>query len=93
MKSSSDRDDLPAPVARYFARSLRCEPGMIRSARLAQRGALRLKPQSRRWLPFEAIHLVRPLATSFEWNARVAVFAGLRVRVLDALAAGCGSGK
>ena len=93
VKSASDLDDLPAPVARYFARSLRSEPEMIRSARVAQRGALRLKPQSSRWLPFDAFYLVHPLTTKFEWNARVVVFAGLRMRVLDALAASHGSGK
>jgi hypothetical protein len=85
--------DLPAPVARYFARVLQKEQPIIQLARFRQVGTLRSDAMNDRWLKFEASQIVAPSAIGFLWNARVAVAPLIHVRVRDALVAGYGSGQ
>lgn len=84
-------ENVPAPVARYLRLAL---PGgtRIRQVRLQQVGSLRTDPNSERWLPFTAQHVVIPDATGFVWNARVRIAPLLHVRVRDSLIGGTGSG-
>jgi hypothetical protein len=89
--SSGIPDDLPAPVQRYLRWALPT-PRLIREVRLKQVGRLRTDGRSKRWIPFEAEHMVIPSATGFVWNARVGVAPLVHVRVLDALIEGQGSG-
>lgn len=83
---------LPEPVGRYFRRVLRDGQPLIRVALLNQMGELRTKPQSSRWLGFEARQLVVPSAPGFLWDARVTIAPFLHVRVRDAYIEGKGSG-
>ena len=85
--------DLPAPVARYFARVLQQEQPIIQLARFTQTGTLRTDTKSDRWLKFEASQIVVPPTIGFLWNARVVMAPLLHVRVRDALIAGQGSGQ
>jgi hypothetical protein len=89
----NDLSDLPAPVARYFARVLQQGQPIIQLARLTQAGSLRTDVDGDRWLKFEASQIVAPPAIGFLWNARVAIAPLLHVRVRDALVAGHGSGQ
>ena len=84
-------DSLPAPVARYLRWALP-ERQSMRLVRVRQRGTLRTDVRSDRWMPFEAEHLVAPLAIGFVWSARVSVAPLLHVRVRDAYIEGSGSG-
>jgi hypothetical protein len=88
---SSQRDDLPPPVARYLRLAL---PTVrhIQEVRLRQAGMLRTDVNSERWMAFEAEHIVVPPATGFVWNARVSVAPLIHVRVRDAFVDGRGSG-
>lgn len=83
---------LPAPVQRYLRLALPVPTPPIRVARFAQAGVLRSDPASARWLPFQATHRVVPAASAFLWDARVRAAPLVRVRVLDALIDGRGSG-
>jgi hypothetical protein len=85
--------DAPPPVARYLRRVLRDGEPVIRRAELAQRGALRTGPESRRWLDFEAEQLVAPTLPGFVWDARVRLPLGLGLTVRDSYAAGVGAGS
>ena len=91
--ASTETDDLPAPVARYFQTVLREGVDPIRVARLTQSGTLRTRTGSERWLPFTAEHLVVPSAPGFVWNARVEMPLATHVRVLDGYLDGQGYGR
>jgi hypothetical protein len=86
-------ESLPPPVARYFMRAFPRGPVATRIARFEQRGELRTEIEAQRWLPFDATHVVTPLAPGFVWNARVRIAPLLHVRVRDALVQGRGSGQ
>lgn len=74
---------LPAPVEHYLRRALGKETRPIATAWLKQRGELRMDRRGR-WVPFEAVEVVRPREVAFEWNARVPFGKLLHVRVRDA---------
>lgn len=90
---ASDRAELPAPVAAYFAHVLRKDQPAIRLARFRQAGELRTEASGTRWLRFDADAVVSPLAVGFVWEARVAMAPLLHLRVRDALVGGAGSGR
>jgi len=85
--------DLPAPVQRFFACSLRTGQSRIRRAQFRQTGLLRTGVDSDRWMRFSATHTVAPPSFGFVWNARVRMGAGLHIDVCDALVRGEGSGR
>lgn len=84
---------LPAPVARYLRLALLNDSPAPRMVRIEQTGELRTDVQSRRWMPFDAVHTVAPLRPGFVWNAKVGILPLLHVRVLDSLVDGVGTGR
>ena len=84
---------LPAPVARYLALALDARLEAPERVVLRQSGELKTQPEASRWLAFDAVHTIRPRAASFEWDARVALWPGIRLRVVDAFVDGHGSGR
>lgn len=86
------RRGAPAPVERYLRWALP-EGAELTTVRLEQEGSLRTDVQSRRWMPFTAIHVVTASTPGFFWNARVAVAPLIHVRVFDTLVEGIGSGQ
>jgi hypothetical protein len=85
--------ELPAPVARYFARVLHADQAPIRAARFTQSGTLRSGPRGRRWMRFDASQQVSVRDASFDWDARVSIAPLLHLRVRDALLEGRGGGR
>jgi hypothetical protein len=86
-------EQLPAPVARYFRRTLRDGQPLIRVARFSQAGELRIDEKSDRWTPFEANQVVAARLPGFVWDARIHIVPLMHVRVRDAYVAGQGSGQ
>jgi hypothetical protein len=85
-------DAAPAPVQRYLRLALAERATPIRAAELVQQGRLRLDGRSQRWMPFRARQTVVPADIAFTWTADVRALGPLRVRVVDRLADGRGSG-
>ena len=84
---------LPAPVARYRALALDARLEAPERVVLRQSGELKTQPEASRWLPFDAVHTIHPTVPSFGWDARVALWPGIRLRVADAFVDGHGSGR
>ena len=59
--------ELPDPVRRYFAASIRPGTPLARSARIQMRGSIKL---GNKWLPFRA-HQTESPHRGFRWTARV----------------------
>jgi hypothetical protein len=89
----SSLDGLPRPVADYLRHAIGQSASRVRVARLHQRGGLRTDGRSVRWMHFDAAQVVVPASCAFIWNASVDVVGPLKVRVIDALANGTGSGR
>jgi hypothetical protein len=85
-------NQLRTPVARYFRLVLRDGQSLIRSARFAQIGQLRISMSSDRWSSFTARQTVAPFSVGFLWDAKVHVAPLLHVRVRDAYVAAQGRG-
>jgi hypothetical protein len=86
-------NSLPAPVQRYLRLAMPEAPAHLSRVWLRQRGALRTGTRAASWLRFTAEHQVAPRAVGFVWNARVALFPGAHLRVLDSLIDGRGAGR
>lgn len=87
-----DLATLPPPVVRYFRRVLKDGQPMITSARITWAGQFNMgKPGKNNWRPFTAVQLFVPAAPGFVWNARIALFPGVSVKVRDSFVEGCGS--
>jgi hypothetical protein len=87
-----DLEGVPAPVARYFAASLRPGQPLVRHARLTWRGEFNLgEPGQDKWVPFEAEQWFVPPSPGFVWDARMRMAPGLDVFVRDAFVDGRGS--
>jgi uncharacterized protein DUF6544 len=74
---------LPQPLERYLRRAMGGEARRISTARLVQRGTLRMD-HTRRWAPFEARETVHPGDIAFEWKARLPFANFLHISVRDA---------
>ena len=83
----------PAPVRRYLRRVLQDGAVPVTTARFTQRGRLRTGSAAKRWMAFDALHVVRPARTEFVWTADVQAFGPLHLRVIDSLQAGRGAGE
>jgi hypothetical protein len=80
--SSAATDDLPAPVARYFAFALPPGQTLVRRARVEHRGEFRSGPD-RGWSPFESVQHFTTDPPGFVWDARIRMAPGMTVRVRD----------
>lgn len=82
---------LPAPVQRYFRRVLRDGQPLIRSARVTQAGAFRIRESAdveAGWAPFTAVQRFTADPPGFVWDARIRMAPLLRVWVRDGYVAG-----
>jgi hypothetical protein len=86
--ASEDLAELPDPVRRYFETALPDDARPIRTARLEQRGELRLGEE---WRPFAATEHVTADPPGFVWEGRVEVAPFVDARVVDAYQDGRGS--
>jgi hypothetical protein len=80
-------------VARYLQRALGTQTTPIRRVELRQEGDLKLDPGSKRWIPFTAVEVVKPMETAFEWKARVHVAPYVYLGVEDRYRKGVASGR
>jgi len=81
---------LPAPVQRYFRTALTEGQLMLLAARMEQAGTFNLSETGEHWRPFRATQRVIIRRPGFDWEARIAMLPGLKVRVHDAYVAGEG---
>jgi hypothetical protein len=81
---------LPAPVRRYLGLVLRPGQPLIAAVDLVQTGEFNLNEADGNWRPFAATQRVVTSRPGFVWEARIALFPGVAVRVRDAYAAGEG---
>lgn len=81
---------LPSPVQRYFRAVLTEGQPIVTGVTLTQSGLFNLSATADQWKPFTATqHFTAPRA-GFVWNAAIAMFPGVPVRVVDAIIAGEG---
>lgn len=92
LAASAEATDLPAPVARYLQLALGATPAPD-TVEMRQHGTLRTDETTERWMPFSAVHRIRPQACGFVWNARIDAAPLLHLRVLDSLVRGRGEGR
>lgn len=82
---------LPEPVSRFFATALPAGRPIVAGARVKQEGTFRMGESASSWRPFEATQTFGAYPPRFEWDARIRVFPGVRVRVRDSYRDGVGS--
>ncbi|HKJ03005.1 MAG TPA: DUF6544 family protein, partial [Longimicrobiales bacterium] len=78
-----DAGDVPAPVARYLARSVPQDAEPIGVARLQQEGEFQMGQGPQGWRPFTAAQVVRAYPPAFLWDARISMGPLMTVRVRD----------
>jgi hypothetical protein len=88
--SHAELTGLPAPVQRYFRTALTEGQLMLLAARVEQAGTFNLSETGEQWRPFRATQRVIIRRPGFDWEARIAMLPGLKVRVHDAYVAGEG---
>lgn len=81
---------LPAPVQRYFRAVLTHGQPIVTAVTLIQSGLFNLSATADQWKPFTATQHFTTLRAGFVWNANIAMFPGVPVRVVDAFIAGQG---
>lgn len=86
-----DAASVPEPVARYFRHVLSDGQPMIAVALAEQFGSFRLRDSEEAWRPFSATQAFITRPPGFVWDARIAMGAGVTVRVRDAFSDGIGS--
>jgi hypothetical protein len=80
---TSNLDDLPPPMQRYFQHVLRDGQVLVETARIEQSGTVRSNPTGN-WAPFTATQHVAVRPPGFVWNASIQMMPVIPVRVLDA---------
>jgi len=88
--SVRELEGLPAPVQRYFRAVLQDGQALIAAATLTLEGRFNMSATGHQWKPFESRQHVVTLRPGFIWDARVTLFPGLVVRVIDSYIAGQG---
>jgi hypothetical protein len=86
----AELEGLPAPVQRYFKAVLRNGQPIVALARFAHEGTFNMGARRPSWRPFTSTQLVITQRPGFDWEARIAMPAGLHARVHDAYVAGEG---
>lgn len=87
---SRELEGLPAPVQRYFRAVLTDGQPIITAATINLDGTFNLSPTGQQWKPFTAHQRVVTRRPGFLWDAEIAMFPGLQVRVVDSYIAGMG---
>ena len=81
---------LPAPVQRYFRAALVDRLRIVSEVAIEQTGTFNQSETTPAWKPFTATQRVVTRRPGYCWDARIAMFAGVFVRVRDAYVAGEG---
>lgn len=88
--SVHELEGLPAPVQRYFRAALQDGQAIIAAATLTLDGRFNMSATGQQWKPFDSRQHVVTRRPGFIWDARVALFPGVVVRVVDSYIAGQG---
>lgn len=86
----ADLSGLPAPVQRYFRAALTDGQRIVSGVTLTQSGTFNLGATAPKWRPFTATQAFTTVRPGFVWDARIMMFPGVPVRVVDAYIAGQG---
>lgn len=86
----TDLEGLPAPVQRYFRAVLSDGQPVITRVGVEHTGMFNLSNTGENWKPFSSTQRVITNRPGFDWEARIAMMPGIKVRVHDAYAAGMG---
>jgi hypothetical protein len=81
---------LPVPVQRYFRAVLVNGQPVVTAVTLTQSGIFNLGKTADQWKPFTAKQDFTTVKPGFVWNAKIAMFPGVPVRVVDAFINGEG---
>lgn len=86
----AELEGLPPPVQRYFRAVLSDGQPIISGVRVAHTGTFNLSQTGENWKSFSSTQRVITNRPGFDWEARIAMMPGIKVRVHDAYAAGMG---
>ncbi len=81
---------LPAPVQRYFRAALTDGQPIVTAVELTQSGIFNLGKTAPQWKPFTAVQHFTTARPGFVWDAKIMMFPGVPVRVVDAFTNGEG---
>jgi hypothetical protein len=87
---SDEINGLPAPVQRYFRKTLQDGQLMVTGVRMRHRGTFNMSQTMDQWKPFTSDQQVITQRPGFDWNGRVTVLPGVPVWVHDTYIAGEG---
>lgn len=88
--SEADLCGLPAPVQRYFRVALTDGQRIVTGVTLTQSGTFNLSTAASQWKPFSANQRFTTARPGFVWDAKIMMFPGVSMRVVDAYIAGEG---
>ncbi|NOT67804.1 MAG: hypothetical protein HOP04_05675 [Methylophilaceae bacterium] len=83
-------DGLPAPVQRYFRAVLKEGQPIIAAVNVELAGTFNMSATGEQWKPFNSKQRVVTRRPGFLWDAQIAMFPGVAVRVVDSYIAGTG---
>ncbi len=83
-------DGLPAPVQRYFRKTLQDGQSMVAGVRIQHRGQFNISETGEQWKLFTSNQQVITQRPGFDWNGRITMLPGIPVLVHDAYIAGEG---
>jgi len=83
-------EGLPAPVQRYFRAVLKDGRPIITAVTIDMAGTFNTSPTGELWKPFTSHQRVVTRRPGFLWDAKIAMLAGVKVRVVDSYIAGNG---
>jgi hypothetical protein len=87
---SRELEGLPAPVQRYFRAVLKEGQPVIAAATVELAGTFNMSATGEQWKPFTSRQRIVTRRPGFLWDARVAMFPGVPVHVVDSYIAGEG---
>ena len=87
---ASELVELPSSVQRYFRTVLTDGQPMIAAVHLQHTGTFNMSVTKEQWKPFSSTQRVIIRRPGFDWEARIAMMPGLKVRVHDAYIVGEG---
>lgn len=83
-------EGLPSPVQRYLRTALTEGQPIVSAVTVHHAGTFNMSPTGERWRPFTSIQRVITRRPGFDWEGRISLAPGLKVRVHDAYIAGEG---
>jgi hypothetical protein len=87
---SRELEGLPAPVQRYFRAALKEGQPIVEAVTVELAGSFNMSTTDERWKPFTSRQRIVTRRPGFLWDAQVAMFPGVCVRVADSYIAGEG---